>query len=84
MSTTANDDSVQIMKLLKVLLNDLKQEQQVPNPDEVNINNSIKTMLQYLQLMNVLEGNDVQTSAVNEAKLEKYIMKLKKNTQELK
>lgn len=81
MSSNANDDNVQIMKLLKVLLNDLKQEQ---NPDEVNINKSIKLMLQYLQLMNVLEGNDVQTSAVNEANIEKYMKKLQENTQELK
>ena len=84
MSENKNNDNVKLLKLLKVLINELKQENTDKPTNEVDINDDIGTMLKYLQLMNVLEGNDTKTSNINEANIEKYIQKLKENTENIK
>ncbi|KAL6925777.1 hypothetical protein ACO0SA_000378 [Hanseniaspora valbyensis] len=84
MSENKNNDNIKLLKLLKVLINELKQENTDKPENEVDINDDIGTMLKYLQLMNVLEGNDTKTSNINEANIEKYIQKLKENTEHIK
>lgn len=84
MSENKNNDNIKLLKLLKVLINELKQENTDKPENEVDINDDIGTMLKYLQLMNVLEGNDTKTSNINEANIEKYIQKLKENTENIK
>lgn len=84
MSENKNNDNIKLLKLLKVLINELKQENTDKPTNEVDINDDIGTMLKYLQLMNVLEGNDTKTSNINEANIEKYIQKLKENTENIK
>ncbi|OBA24974.1 hypothetical protein HANVADRAFT_54200 [Hanseniaspora valbyensis NRRL Y-1626] len=84
MSENKNNDNVKLLKLLKVLINELKQENTDKPANEVDINDDIGTMLKYLQLMSVLEGNDTKTSNINEANIEKYIQKLKENTENIK
>lgn len=77
---SANNDSVRILKVLKVLINELKQEPESLSSEESNVNDEIALTLKYLQLMNVLETNDKNAKTLNESRIEKYLEKLKENT----
>ncbi|XBW35581.1 hypothetical protein QEN19_001155 [Hanseniaspora menglaensis] len=81
MSDIKSNESVKLLKILKVLNNELKQQDE---PKSDNINNDIAVLLKYLQFINVLESGDNDTKNYNEAIIEKYLYKLKENTAPLK